>query len=697
MLIKYVKTNGTGDYTDITNAFDDMLISGVAASGNITEYMMIVDGETYSGTFSGEIPYNGKFNVIGSGTYLHLITEINNIQGTYSDPFTPNLNIEDMVIDCSGLSNYSFLVPSGFGLSIKNTEFINNISGIYNAIGTVVLDNVSSCGISGSSFKFLYDISGGLNIVRNSNISYYDTAFYSKNLTLSDSFIHSNSTGVCYVSGYDIFINKSLFYDNEQDINIQSGNLYLDNSTLNDHILVQNTYVYANGNIITTPNNISGICQTGSYLINSCLYDNIINPTLSYSGNIYGDPLFNNSSIGDYRLKFKQTEGSPAVEVKPNLNYDSSIEFITDASKLQLYDSRGKLINKEFLPYIYTQGSTITLSDYNREIKFAEILNLFKTITYKLIVNLKFEETNVLTTSSFNLNQNEPDLYPWDWDIKEIDTTQITNENKYIIPRSVINIEDIIASKIGLVPTQVFYSDIVKENIKVYIISDLRGIAYDYSLSSPGQTILWTLDGNNQSLIKKDAYIEDYIENYPLLCYSPTKTLVRPSGLIYTGVRGDYYTFIKYNDPDTELLGLTELGDFNWIATDINQKYDLRGVLIYKDNLFITGSKYSTDVTNRTITSSGESIGYLFWYNNNDLFTNYIKPTNNINLAVLSSGNYYPTDLTMYEDGTLMIADYLSNSGIYKYKLAYDYCLVNSSYDNETNILLREYYTDVDL
>jgi hypothetical protein len=56
----------------------------------------------------------------------------------------------------------------------------------------------------------------------------------------------------------------------------------------------------------------------------------------------------------------------------------------------------------------------------------------------------------------------------------------------------------------------------------------------------------------------------------------------------------------------------------------------------------------------------------------------------------------YPTDITVYEDETLMISDY-SQPKIYKYNFAYDYAIVGTSYDNLTQILLREDYNDVDL
>jgi len=696
MLIKYVYQNGTGDYNDITTAFNDMLSSGIAASGTITEYSMIVDGGSYSGTLSGIIPYSGNFSIIGSGTSFYLTEHINNIGGFYSSSTTPNLYIENFTIYSSGIGNI-ISVPSGFGLSIKDTQFINNLSGINNYGGIVHLDSVSSCGISGSSEYFLYNVSGGMDIVLNSTISNYQIGLYSNSLFLSNSNIHTNNTGLYYDDNFNIAVDNSLMHNIYKDIVVGSGSLYLNSSTFGNQIIISDAYVYSDGNIFSLSNNVSGNALTGSYMINSCLpFGDTLNPTLSGNNIIYADPKFNNISLGDYRLKFKQTEGSPCIELKLNLNYDDSISFNIDPTNLQIYDSFGYLKNLEFLPYTYVKDSTIILTDYNKEIKFAELKKQFKTLNYKLTANMIFDELNILTLPSFNINNNNLDSYPWEWDYKEISTTEIISDNKYIIPRTVVDIESIILNKININPDQIFYDRLVKENIKPYIIENFRGISYDQSQSIPGQTIIWILDGNNQSLIKRNAFTNEDIEKYPLLCPYTYTSLIQPSGLIYTGVNGEYYTYIKETDPTIEIKCSAE-GSFKWIPTNLNPVIDLRGVLVFKDNIFITAGHYPIDIIDRSIVTIGDSIGKIFWYNTNDLFFNYTKSINQVNSSILSSGNCYPTDLTMYEDGTLMIADYLSTSGIFKYKLAYDYCLINSSYDNETKVILREYYNNIDL
>jgi hypothetical protein len=703
MLLKYVKRDGTGDYTTITTAFNDMLVSGLAASGDITTYTMIVDGGSYSGTISGFIPYSGTFNIIGSGTYWCLVSGIGTVSGNYSYSYAPNLYIEGFTIDCSGLPNYWFTVPSGFGLSVKNTQLINNSSGVLNYGGTVQFENLDSYGINNKNY-FLYDISGGTNVVTNCSISNYGTGIYCTNPIIHNSCIHDNYVGVYYGNSFTIDIFGTLMYGNTYaDINVGSGTLYLTNSTFNSPIYINNAFIYADKIISkTSVINISGGASTGSVVENSCLYPgSTLATTISGGYNIHLDPKFNDSTNRDYRLQFKQTDGSPCVEIKPNLNLDSSITYDLDATKLRIFDSRGLLKTSDFLQYIYTQDDTIVFSDYNRELTFADLVSNYKNLRYELYVNMVFDEYNVNTYPSFDINFNNPDLYPWDWDIITLKTTEIKDYNNYIIPRSVINIEDVMGTKLGIIPNAIFYRDIVKDNIKVYNKYDYRGISYDYNQSHAGRNIMWVIDGTNQSLIKQNLYTGEELEYYPLLCQTPTKSVIRPSGLIYTGVKGDYYTFILSDDPNKKIIGLTELGDFNWIPTNMNTKFDLRGAKVFKDNIFIAAGQYPLDITNRNIIPTGEPIGKLLQYNTNDLFMNYIKyPAGEDNgpvIHTLASGNYYPTDITVYEDGTFLIADYYSASGIYKYKLAYDYALIQSNYDDETKVLLREQYDDVDL
>jgi hypothetical protein len=477
--------------------------------------------------------------------------------------------------------------------------------------------------------------------------------------------------------------------------------MYAVNSNFDDEIHVDNTTLEFDKCIL----NYSGGVQPnpnqpllGSYFKNSCLNPlHILDSNISGINIRYLDPKYNNVAIGDYRLKLNQTNGSPLIEFVDNSNIASGVTISLDNYKLDLTDSMGNINHDLYSQFVYVQDSTIVLSDYNKETKWAEFANDYKNLDYKIRSILNFSEYNVRTVSSLSINDNEADPYPYDWDYKKITSTKIGDEY-FIIPRSVISVEDIINTKINTVGT-VFYRGITKNNITVLDNRNIKGVAFDAKQSNVSESVTWLIDGNNQTLIKQNVFTGTAIETYPLLCPSKYKGKVKPSGVIYVGVDGERAKFLRSDDPNQELFG-SEGGEFSFLPTLMNTKYDLRGVTVYNDNLFITASEYQLDVNDRTIVPSGVSFGRLLQYYSNDLFYNYIKFPGQDGGPIkhsLSLYNKYPTDITKYEDGSLLVADYYSQSGIFKYRLAYDYAMISTSYDNETRVLLREFYTDVRL
>ena len=697
-LIKSVKKDGNGDYTSISAAFTDMLVSGLASTGEIIEYYMIVDDGLYNESFSGYIPYSGLFYITSSGAIFDIYTPIS-VSGEQKNPLIPNLQINNVTFIVSGLSTNLFTINSNFGFGINNVQIMNDKYGIQNNGGLCSITNCDSYSDPNVSSYFLRG--SGINYIDNLKLSNYETGIYVDNLRMTNSIIHNNRVGIYGKNNSTIDIDHTLFYNNLKAIDFISGYVYVNNSTFDDPIYIDNSFIQLNKIIINDIIGISGAAAATSVILNSCLYPQpILNLNITESGNIYSDPKFNNSIFGDYRLQFKQTEGSSCIEVEPNTNISSDVIIDVNSSLLQLFDEKGLIKLEEYLPFVFTQGSTVLFCNHNNEYTFAEFIKDHKSLSYQLIINAKFTEYNIQTQPSFETNLNYSDPYPWDWDIKTFNTTRIGIDETYLIPRSIINLENIITSKLGSLPGSIFYESITKNHIKIYDQFNYRGISFDSNLSNLSESIIWLIDGNNQSLIKQNLFTGENIETYPLLCASTKKNFARPSGLIYVGVDGDYYKFIKLDDPSFELKCYSEKGDLQWLPTNINTKYDLRGILNYNDNIFITASQYSTDIASRSTIPTGLANGRLLWYKNNDLYYNYTKMPGELNgptIMSLVSGNYYPTDLTLYEDGSILIADYKSLSGIYKYKLAYDYALVQSSYDNETRILLREYYNDVDL
>lgn len=240
-------------------------------------------------------------------------------------------------------------------------------------------------------------------------------------------------------------------------------------------------------------------------------------------------------------------------------------------------------------------------------------------------------------------------------------------------------------------------SSINKSAIVVKNKTDYRGVSYDYDLSGQSRSTLWMVEGINQRLLKQDAYTLENIEDWPLLCPG-VSTMVTPSGLIYIGPQGDWFKYLIISDPSKEVFAPTEIGKFYWINTEINNSYDFRGILAYKDNLYLTGTKYIANLEDRDSINTGSGVGLIYRYDNNNTFEHYISSEkSDVDIYMLSSGNIHPTDISIYEDGDLLIVDYTNSSGIFKYTLAYDYALVGNSYDKDTMVLLKERYNNVEI
>lgn len=695
-IIKTVRQDGNGDYTSMAAAFAAMLASGLASSGSITDYYMMVDNSVYKETLTGYIPYSGTFYIVGSGTILDLTAGIR-VSGEYLNPVTPNLYISDTLIIASGISNHTAIVPTGFGLGLFDVQIIRDKYGIYNSGGLFVTNGCESFAYPGYRPYFIRG--SGYNLLNNVKLSNYGTGVYLSSVSINNSVIHNNNLGIKITQSGYLELNYSLFYNNNVGFFVPSGTVNVYKSTMNDPTYISGSYLAINESIFNNSIILSGVTTSGSYVKNTCLYPY---PTL-YSGVeltniISSNPKFNNAAMGDYRLKFGDTVGSECVEVADSVL--SGVNVRVSNTQLKLLDNRGVIRDDSFLNFIYTQGSTIALTDYNKEYKFAEFLDNHNNLLYQLVPTIEFTEFNVPTFPSFDLNVYGIDPYPWDWDVKTFRTTRIGYDESYLIPRSIIDVDKIITSKLGTLPATIFYEAISKSNFKIYDQIKYRGAAFDSYLSSPSESIIWLIDSNNQSLIKQNAFTGENLEVYPLLCSTSTKAFARPSGVIYVGVDGDYYKYIKTSDPNKEYRAYSENGDFQWLPINLNTKYDIRGVVCYNGNLFISASQYPLDIEDRNVIPTGSLAGRLLWYYDNDLFYNYLKMPGDENgpkISLLASGNSYPTDLTIYEDGSIFVADYYSPSGIFKYDLAYDYALIQSSYDNETRILLREYYPNVDL
>lgn len=706
-IVKYVNQDGTGDYTDIFVAFNDMLSSGVAATGEILTYLMIVDDGTYTGSFSGYIPHSGRFHIHSSGAIVTL-DDTSMVSGVYSTPSVENLLLENMLFDCSSLSGAAFEVVSGFGLSLKGVEFIDCGNGINNSNGAVILNSVSSHGSGVGTF-----LNGsGYTFVTDSMISNYGTGIYSNNLSLSSSTIFNSDKNISAMSAHNTSVYKSLIYGGDIGINALSGILLVDQSTIANVVPIHSTdgYLYITNTIMSGEIVcISGMYASGSFVQNSCTHPSgwIADPALNSSGKVItSDPKFNNSDFGDYRLKMGVATGSPCIEFINNPDYSDSVSISVNEAQFKIYDEKGASRTHEFLAFIHRHNNTIRFTDYNNETYFAQVAEKRKKFGYQQIANFIFSEYSVPTSAAFSSIVSESDAFPWDWDWRTF-TSVRTEDQSYLIPRSIVNIEDIARTHIGDTITNVLWSVIAKKHITVYDQINYRGISFDPQQSDVGISVMWLLDGRNQTLIKQNAFSGEEIEKHPLLCAPLEKSHARPSGLVFVGAEGDMYRFVHEQNPDLEILAPNLINqpngsyaaDVPWIPTHLNQLVDMRGVLAYKDHVFITSSRYAEPISDRFVVPTGFAQGILYWYPNNDLFYNYTRRPEDEegpSSSILNSGNMHPTDITVYEDGIFLVTD-AYKSEIYRYKPAYDYALIENSYDNETRVILREYYQDVDI
>lgn len=705
-IIKYVKTDGTGDYTDLITGFNDILSSGLAATGNILSYYLMVDDGTYSGVLSGYIPYSGTVNIYGSGTTFKP-TASSTVSGIYTSVSEPNLVLHDFLIDCEYLSNEAFTIGSGFALSLENTEFVNCVSGLTVNDGAILLDNVSSHGnLSGEFIE-----GSGYVEIEDTSLSNYNSAIKSNNIYVETSNLFNNTISIECYPGCNLSVSDSLIYGTGTLVSSSSGNLFIQSSTLSGNLPIYSSGALINildSILVGSQKVIDGIYSSGSLVTNSATIPSGWDTasTITATNTSTADPKFNNSSIGDFRLKIGEATGSPYIEYINNVNFASGVEVSVEEAQFRVIDKQGSKELDTFHRFVYKQGSTIRFTDHNKEIEFAKSLKFKKNLYYRQFGNIKFSEYNIPTEAAFSTAEDIPDPHPWDWDWKAISSTKIDTE-QYLIPRSIVDLETIVEGKIGNFSTRILWDSINKKMVKVYDQLLYRGISYDPKQSDTGISILWLLDGRNQTLIKQNAFSGEEIDSYPLLCAPLNKSTVRPSGLVYVGKEGDQYRFVHSNDPSMEILSPTYItlengekgGDLPWIPTHLNSLVDMRGVLAFKDHIYLTASLYSEPITDRSVTPTGYAQGLMYWYPSNDLFYNYtLRPEDSEgpDVSVLNSGNMYPTDISVYEDGTFLVGDY-QTSHIFLYKPAYDYALVENSINNTTRVILREHYEDVTL
>jgi len=695
ILTQYVKSDGTGDYTDLFVGVSGILASGLSMSGYYTEFQLYCDSNAYTGSFDVSIPYSGTLTINGSNGSLFLNDPIY-ISGC--SPYNnSNLNLENFTIFGSGLAT-SLHVRNNTTVSLKNVYIIasdSNVNTISNS-GYLIVNDSQAIGPSGAFVN-----GPGIVSFFSAQLADFDAGIMCSGINLSkNTFTNVASSIINSYSHGNSSLDECIIYGATVGISGVGSSINLTNTSIKAaYPILTDTPVYI------TNSNISGslYCISSSALIaglvkNTNMYPSGCNTTIINSGVQNQDPSFNNPMYGDLRLKFGSRDYK-CVEFYPLHLTNTGVTITTYDTSYRVYDAAGMSRLYDFQRFVYRQDNTLLFSDYDKEIEYADIRANYNTLAYEHNVNTKFKLYDVPVQESFGVGVSS-DEFPWDFDYKDIVTQKIEDNTGYIIPKSIAKIGLLVHSEIGQLIPDINKANLSKRNIKCFNNLNYRGVAFDVDASYPTVGVLWIIEANNQLLLKKNQYTGELIESYPLLCQSKgEKYFIKPSGIIPIGAYKDSYRYALEQNPTVELLGNDENRNFQWLATTINPQYDIYGLYAYKDNLYITTTEYSKSIYNRTVEPTLTGVGLLLRYDNNNIFHYYTEnyTTNSgISVFMLASGNVRPTDITVSDDGYVYIGEYSEYNTVYKYRFGYDYALIASKYDEETLVYLRENYDNVE-
>lgn len=596
----------------------------------------------------------------------------------------------DNVYMINNVSNYICNIEQNGQVYINDCEF-NTDYGFHNS-GYIDLDTSNSIG----AVTFLNSY-GSFNI-SNSSISSYINAimnYTNDSFDISNTSFIKNSSDILVsnVSSSGLInIDTCLFYattlSNAITISGSFINMRLNNLTIDKYrplngtfcsgdILAYNSIFNGSYGVDILPGNIT----MGAF---NCNFNPTYGDTTYTSGCVIGAPNFKDTPRGDYSLLMgtsDNTAASPAIDLvatTPTYNY------VTTAG-LHGFMFPGRAITG-YDVFLYQKANNIVFSDYMREVMMGKLMDQYdQPLNFEYNFKRTVKVYDAIARSAFSLSDSDVD-WPYEWDYKQLETPEIKTIN-YIVPRSLVDLTNIITESYG---NENYTVNLDNISMNAYKRLDKRGISFDYNNSTHTRMIVWMLD-EAQTLTMRDVYNGENLASYNLLPPvhpSGDKIFIKPSGLIPYGKTATGYKFIIESDPNTIIEGIDEYGSFEWMPTDINTQYDLRGILAYKDDIFVTAVYTNNEVPEPV----------LIRYPNKGYYADYQKPAPY--MMPLSPNNTNPTDITVYEDGTLFINDYnVDGSGmyVYQYKPRYDYALKESFNQSNVRLLLRERYEDVTL
>jgi len=675
MSILYCSSDASGanDGTSWNDAFITLSGALLDVNTDTSDSHLFVDGNVYD---LDAITITNNLNLIGG-----------------QNPFTQYNHPNYTTVNISGI-NPNMIIDTGIELYIENFEF--NTSGVLfgtdGSTSSLKLTNTNAyCGtfLNNSGLLTLHKSSvfsddfgiissGGTIGLSSANIKSDNIAIsgVNTNITLSESKLYSN-IGIVDSSTDNtkrVVTHNSLIKAQESGIILNSGIAYISNTTIDAGLTFQPQHM---GNEIDdsvflgTTSIASGfatISNTAFYTMPSGYETNNISLTKR--------PTFLDETHTDYTPMFGVAE-----------NIDTFELTTTDTSYIQNVEAQ-KLseISKDVMKYKYLINNIFTISDYLKETAFADVLSEFSNTVITHAVTYKHEHilNDVVTKSAFPYDDQileTEHVWPYEWDYKLYDTSKVGDDKAYIIPRSIIDITSVLNDVFLINPNTASISNLEIATFKELVVN---GLAYDYNNSTNTKIVTWSLTDDNV-LESKNLYDNTLINSYHLLSKElpvEKNNFIQVSGLIPYGKTENGYKYTLEDKPNKMITGINENYMFEWKPTDINTSITLHGIVVYKDNIFVTG-KYTTNGNNVIVV-----------YPTKGTYEDYITTTPYV--IEIGQNDVTFTDITVLENGSFLLASQ-DNNKLYNFIPRYDYAEINSNTVIDTEFMLREDYKNVTL
>lgn len=699
--------------------------TGLFLLSGIIEKIAIADNNTYTNENIVITSVDDNLSIIGG------FTPPSPLPSSYID-----LEPSGITTIVSGAGNFLHVTNSG-NFSFQNMTLKNYGTGIFASgnfteINDIQLDDCynpiklisNDVALNGVRAKSSTTYNYGIDLIRSTG-TIIDTVASGYNIG-----IHCLSGNISFFSSNEISdCGTGVIFDNNETVTF--------GESLNGN-LIKNTYLAArfnqtpfngNYNTIYSTQGLDLIHSTGTYnngiisnynavgesvilasslltIDNGCLYvpgygtGNYIvdsESSLLLSGEIlYGDPNFVQPESGDFRLDIRSIcLGKADLIITDDYNH-----FPINSQAVKVEDNYAPKVIDEYKNKIRIINNSIV---YINPVSGFKDDSVFVNITERKSIT-----KNVNGISSFDIVSGNTNPYPYDYKIKRKFNTKRNEFDYYLVPYTVFEIKPVLDS-ISNDP-EIVLDKIGRNNINVKTRYNYSNIVYDdqHGYDSTTNEVFYTLEKNNQYLIKSDMNRGTVLEKYYLAKPSPSgsdyKYFVYPSGLKPQGKVKNGYEFItdEFEGKNKVISSqritcLNKEGAIKWEPTDINMGIqsgniyrDIRGLSIFDGDLYyLTVKSYEDDMKYIRQPLPGYETEVIKVDLDNKTDIESIKSGTIININ-------NPVSLTVNKFNEFVIASHdQNNSGNYfldVYKPRYDYAIIDRLEDNTNRIYFREIY-----